>query len=188
MPTASKPETRPPSPSTELIGRAGSSSSPVLGKITFLCPKWLSGVSPTCVHSKPVKTDQVRVGRIARARVALADALLLRQPVGRSQVLRVVRQGVEVQRGAVAGEVAGVGRRMRALSAHHRQRVEEGVERVGRVNVQIAEEDVLRVSRRRRVGGDRGRRAARTLDLSGGSIAASAREHEARDQEPAELA
>jgi hypothetical protein len=77
---------------------------------------------------------------------------------------------------------------MRALSAHHRQGVEEGIERIGRMNVEVAEEDTLRISCRRRVGSGRRGCPARTLDLSGGSIAASAREHEARDEDSAGLA
>ncbi len=51
----SPPKSPGPSSARELIGRAGSSSSSMPGKITFLCPQWLSGVAPTWVHSKPRK-------------------------------------------------------------------------------------------------------------------------------------
>jgi hypothetical protein len=43
----------------------------------------------------------------------------------------------------MTGEVAGVRRRVRALAPEDRQRKGEGVDGKGRVNVEVAEEDVL---------------------------------------------
>ncbi len=50
------------------MGRGGTWSSAVSRKITFLCPKWVSGVTPTCVHSQPRKaTMSGFLGSPARA-------------------------------------------------------------------------------------------------------------------------
>jgi hypothetical protein len=165
-------------------------------------PKVLRGVETHLCPLEAGEGRQIGVGRIAGDCVALADALLLGRPVGRCQVLGVIGQGEEIQRRAVAREVAGVGGWMCALSVHHWQGVEEGVERVGRVNVEIAEQDVLRGSADRcgrreglarrglapRFGLDGGAGASRALDLSGSSIVTSAGEYETRGDELAELA
>ena len=54
---------RPRVSESAVIGRAGSSDSASPGNITFLCPKCVSGVRPTCVHSKP--TNATRSGSLA---------------------------------------------------------------------------------------------------------------------------
>ena len=134
--------------------------------------------------------DQIGVARIARARVALAQALLRRLPVRGRERLGVIVEREEIELGAVAREVAGVGGRVGALARHHRQRHQEGVDRVGGVDVEIAEQHALAVRRlqaaraaidlaarrllrlallrERRVG------PARAADLAGRPIAAAA--------------
>jgi hypothetical protein len=54
----------------------------------------------------------------------------------------VVVDRPEVERRAEAGEVAGVGRRVHALPLQQGQTEDEGVARVGGVDVEIAEEDL----------------------------------------------
>ena len=42
----------------DAMGRAGIRSSSVSLKMTFLCPKCVSGVAPICVHSNPVNATK----------------------------------------------------------------------------------------------------------------------------------
>jgi len=53
----------------------------------------------------------------------------------------VIGNGPEIETRTIAREIAGVGDRMGALAAVHRQRPKEGVGRIGRVDVQIAEQN-----------------------------------------------
>ncbi len=87
--------------------------------------------------------DEVGVLRIAGARIALADALFRFLPARRRQALGMIVQREEVERGAVAGEVAGVRRRVHPFAAEERQRVQERVDRVGGVDVEVAPQDRL---------------------------------------------
>ncbi len=120
-----------------------------------------AGLAPLEAH----EGHQVRVVRVAGQGVAGADALLGGLPVGGQHRLRVVREREEVEARAVAREVAGVGRRMRALAAHQRDREQEAVPRVAAVHVEVAEQDLL--LRRPRVGPRR--------QLHGGGLAGAGR-------------
>ncbi len=93
--------------------------------------------------------DEVRGLRIARAFVALAQALDRLAPARCGEPLGMIVQREEIEAGAPAREVARVGGGMHALAAEQRQAVEERVDRVGGVDVEVAEEDALA-----RVGGD----------------------------------
>ena len=114
--------------------------------------------------------DGVGVGGVARDGVALADRLHRLAPVPRRDALGVVVDRPEVERRAVTREVAGVRRRVRALAPDRRDAEHEGVERERGVDVQVAEQDLLRLpdadagrglAQRLRLGLPRG---ARTLD------------------------
>ena len=90
--------------------------------------------------------DQIGVRRVAGDLVAAphrVDGLL---PQIGSQVLGVVVDRPEVEARAVAREVASIGGRMTAGTARHRQVHQERVEAEGRVHVEIAEQDLFRVS------------------------------------------
>ena len=140
---------------------------------------------------------QVGVRPVAGALVALAQALLAGGPHRGGERLGVVVEREEVELRAVAGEVAGVGRRVRALAGEDRQRVDEGVDRVRGVHVEIAEQDAL-AGRRVRAGGEgaarrgfrigqrvaRGVGAPRALDGAGVGLVAAA--GETRDQRESE--
>ncbi len=65
--------------------------------------------------------DQIGIGGIARARIASAHALEALAPALRRERLGVVVQREEVELRAVACEVAGVGRGVRARAAEHGQ-------------------------------------------------------------------
>ncbi len=80
---------------------------------------------------------------IARQILALTNRALRLLPLVRSQPLGVIVDRPEVERRAVAREVAGVGGGMGALPLEHRQAHQEGIEREGGVCMQIAEEDLL---------------------------------------------
>ncbi len=87
----------------------------------------------------------VRIGGIARDLVALAERLHGLSPVAWSDALGVVVDGPEVECRAVAGEVTGVRRRVSAFALGDGQAHQEGVEGEGGVNVEVAEEDLLRL-------------------------------------------
>jgi len=97
---------------------------------------------------------QIGVAGVAGHVVALAHAFLGGGPVVGEQRLRVIGEGEEVEVGAVACEVAGVGGWMCALATDQRQREQEAVPRVGGVNVKVAEQDLF--FRRLGAGGDIG--------------------------------
>ena len=103
--------------------------------------------------------------------------------------LGVVVEREEVELRAVAGEVAGVGGRVRALAGEDRQRVDEGIDRVRGVHVEVAEQDALADRRARargegaaRLGFGSGQRVTpsvgspRALDASGVGLVAAAGE------------
>ena len=96
-------------------------------------------------HLGPLPADeghQIRARGVTRDLVALADAVLELAPPTRRQALGVVVDGPEIESGAEAREVAGVGRRVRALPLHQRQAPDEGVTREGGVDVEITEQDL----------------------------------------------
>ncbi len=124
---------------------------------------------------------RVGVARVAGDVVALADRLDRLPPVARRDALGVVVDGPEVEGRAVAREVAGVGRGMRALSLADRKADQKGIEREGRVDVQVSEEDLLgarhadllgRGAQARRPRGDHPGRARNRRDLSRPLVAA----------------
>jgi hypothetical protein len=71
---------------------------------------------------------QIRVGGVAGPRIALPDALFLGGPVPRRQGFAVVGEREEVEDRAMTGEVAGVGRRVRALSPDQGEVPRKGIE------------------------------------------------------------
>ena len=115
-------------------------------------------------HLRPLPAeegDDVGILRIARERIAVANRLLRLPPVLRRDRLGVVVDAPEVERGAEAGEVAGVGGRVRALALQHRQAADERIGGERRVHVEVAEQDLLRGGQggasRRLCGGARDR-------------------------------
>ena len=78
--------------------------------------------------------------------VALANTLDRFAPARGRQAFRVIVHRVEVERRAVAGEVAGICGWMRALAGERGQSEDEGVDREGRVHVEIAEQHLLRAA------------------------------------------
>ena len=82
--------------------------------------------------------DQVGIRRIPGQGVAAARALLDALPALGREALGVIRDREEVEPRAVAGVVAGVGGRVGTLTAEEGQRVDEGVDRVGGVDVEVA--------------------------------------------------
>ena len=75
--------------------------------------------------------------------VALAHALHRLAPLARRRGLGVVVDGTEVESRAIAGEVAGVRRRVGAFALCDRQAGQECVGGEGGVDVEVAEEDLL---------------------------------------------
>mgnify|MGYP001812190597 CR=1 FL=1 len=74
----------------------------------------------------------------------MSDRLHGLLPVSRGDSLGVVVDGPEVECRAVAGEVTGIRRRVRAFALRDRQADQEGVEGEGGVDVEVAEENLLR--------------------------------------------
>ena len=126
------------------------------------------GGEPGLAPLEPHEGDEVRAPGVPRQGVALPHALLGGVPVLGEQGFRVVGQGEEVEIGAVAGEVAGVRRRVDALAADQGQREEEAVPRVGGVHVEVSEEDLLRRRLRGRREGGVGRPLRRGGCVHGG--------------------
>ena len=88
------------------------------------------------------KGHHVGIVGFAGYRVALADALLSFAPGARRMRFRMVVDGPEIQSRAIAGEVAGVGQRAGSFSHVDGQDLAEGIQRVGGVHVQVAEQDL----------------------------------------------
>jgi hypothetical protein len=107
-------------------------------------------------HLRPLPAEVghgVGIGWIAGHLVALADRVDRLGPVLRADAFGVVVDGPEVELRAEARVVARVGRRVSALSSDQRQAGQEGVEGEGRVDVEVAEEDLLRPRHPQRGGG-----------------------------------
>jgi hypothetical protein len=114
----------------------------------------------------------------------------------RRDAFGVIVDAPEVELRAETREVTRVGRWMGALAAEHRQAAHERVRREGRMDVQIAEQDLLRLRRavgrhfRRRIGDvpgagcDHWRGNGLLGDLPGAlMLAAAARQQQCRDQQ-----
>ena len=84
------------------------------------------GGEPGLAPLEPQEGDEVRASRIPGQGVALPHALLGGVPVRGEQGLSVVGEREEVEIGTVAGEVAGVRRRVGALAAYEGEREEKG--------------------------------------------------------------
>ena len=65
----------------------------------------------------------------------------------------MIVQGEEIEPRAVPREIAGIGRRVRAVALHHRQAHQVGVGREDRMDVQVTEEDLPPGGLARRRGG-----------------------------------
>src|SRR5262245_51194557 len=131
-----------------LIERAhGASRDAILGRLAeddVLVPVMVGRRYADLRPFPAEKRHQVRVRRVSGHRVALPDRLLRLPPVRRGDRLRVVGDRPEVEVRAEAGEVAGIRRRMGALALEHGEAADEGVGGERRVDVQVAEQDLLR--------------------------------------------
>ena len=109
-----------------------------------------------------------RIGLFTRARdvVAGPDARDRLRPVGGGDALGMVVDRPEIEGRAEAREIASIGGRMGAIAAGHREAQHEGVEGEGRMDVEIAEQDLLGGGGGLRVR-DRGHRPPRVRHLSG---------------------
>ena len=101
---------------------------------------------------KPVKDDEIlSTIRGLAHRIALPIGLLLEGPMLRSQFLCMIRDRVEIQCRAVSGVIAGIRRGMRSFAAQQGHRSEKCVQRIGRVHVQVAKQNLLAVRNRVRI-------------------------------------
>ena len=149
-----------PRPARRAARRDGTGGNPILvgvGEDHVLVPVVLLRGGADLCPLPAQERHRVRIGGIAADLVALADRLHGLPPVARGDSLGVVVDGPEVECRAVAGEVTGVRRRVRPFALGDRQADQEGVEGEGGVDVEVAEEDLLRLRdvrrlRRRRAG------------------------------------
>ena len=84
----------------------------------------------------------VGIVRVLRARIAVADGLDGLAPAPRCQEFRVIVDRPEIQRRAVACEVAGVRLWVGALASHEIETGHEGVHGQGGVGVEVAEQNL----------------------------------------------
>jgi len=85
------------------------------------------------------KGDQVFGAAVAAHGGTLPEHFLVFAPLTGGQGFRVICKRKKIQRRTIAGEIAGVRRRMGAGSAEHRQREDEGVPGDRAMHMQIAE-------------------------------------------------
>ncbi len=123
------------------------------------------------------KGDHVRIRRIARRIVALPNRTARLLPLDRSHPLGVVVDRPEIQRRAVARKITGIRRGPRPLALQHRQRNQKRIQRKRRVNMQVAEQNLLVRSphrlaraRLRRLPPGLDRRRARRFDNRPGMV------------------
>ena len=138
------------------IGRVGTRSSTVSRKITFRWPQWSAGVRPVCDHSQPRKvTSSGSEGSPARAlHWRTASLVLVQFSAERLSAWSLIDQKSSAAQWRAKSQASSG--RVHALAPEERKAPLKGVRGVRRVDVEVAEENLLLGGNARghRLGGD----------------------------------